>query len=172
MLAQFLRRFLFLTAISLMVVWVVSELAYRLIQGDTARPPKTIELVIPLGTAERIAAGEPPLEIPSEMIFVVGDTLLVVNQDRVEHTLGPVWVPAGSSASLRLDTANDYVYTCSFQPSQLQNITVKQSANWKSRLAALWYGTPPTVMFLLVYSLVMFPLKKKEALSSKRKTQT
>ena len=37
------------------------------------------------------------------MSFVVGDTLVVKNEDSVEHQLGPLWIPAGSSASMPLN---------------------------------------------------------------------
>jgi hypothetical protein len=154
----FLKRFLFLAAVSAVLVLGVSELAYRLQREDTSRAPKTVELIIPAGTAEQVAAGETAPSIPEEMIFVLGDTLLVRNEDSVDHQLGPLWIPVGKTASLLLDQASDYAYSCSFQPSQYMGLTVREAVTWKSRLAALWYGGPPTLMFLLVYSFVVRPL--------------
>src|SRR3990172_6984593 len=72
--------------------------ATQLFLGDLAeRPPQAIELTIPAGTAERVAAGEASPSIPSGLEFVVGDTLVVHNQDSVSHELGPIWVPAGGA---------------------------------------------------------------------------
>ncbi len=158
-LLPFLRRFIILLVFSLAVVWAFSEIAYRLTRPDTSRSPQIIELIIPAGTAELVKNGKASPTIPREMIFVLGDTLLVKNQDSVSHQLGPLWIPAGKSASLPLSQANDYAYSCSFQPSKILDITVRPAVTWVSRLGALWYGTPPTLMILLVYSFVLAPLR-------------
>ncbi len=57
---------------------------------ETARPPQEIVLTIPSGTADQVARGEQPPSIPENMVFVVGDTLVVKNDDTVDHKLGPV----------------------------------------------------------------------------------
>jgi hypothetical protein len=158
---SFARRFFALLLVSVAVVLLLSEGFYRLIHTDSERAPQTFEITIPAGTAERIAAGEPGPEIPNT-VFVVGDTLLVHNQDSVSHELGPIWLPPGTSGKLALGEANDFVYSCSFQSSQYLGLTVRQATTWTARLSALWYGTPPILMFLLVYSFVFFPLKKEE----------
>lgn len=155
----FLRRFLFLLAISAALILLISEVSYRLQREDISRDPTTIELVIPAGTAAKIAKGESPASIPEEMIFVVGDVLLVKNEDDQDHELGPLWIPAGKSASMVLEQESDFSYSCSFQPSRYFNLTVKSAITWSDRLAALWYGVPPTVMFLMVYSFVVKPFK-------------
>jgi len=155
----FLRRFFVLLLVSMVAVLFFSEGFYRLIRTDSERAPQTFEITIPLGTAENIAAGESGPEIPN-MVFVVGDTLLVHNQDRVSHELGPIWLPPGTSGSLALGEANDFIYNCSFQSTQYLGLTVRQATTWTARLSALWYGTPPILMFLLVYSFVLFPLKQ------------
>lgn len=156
------RRLLILSVISVIIVLGFSEFSYRLLQEDTSRGPTTIELVIPEGTSERVLSGEPVPTIPEEMIFVVGDTLLVKNDDIVDHQLGPLWIPSGSSSSLKMEQKNNYAYACSFQPTQYLGLTVKEAVTWKSRLGALGYAGLPTLMFLMVYSIVMFPLKPRE----------
>lgn len=163
----FLRRLLFLAVISSVVVLLISEIAFRLMREDTARAPETIELVIPVGTGERIAAGEDAPGIPDTMIFVVGDVLMVRNEDSMDHELGPLWIPAGKSASMSLDEKNDFAYSCSFKPTKYLGLTVKDAVTWKNRLGALWYGTPATTMLLLVYSLVIKPLKPLSQANSK-----
>jgi len=155
---SFFRRFFGLLIVSLLIVVVMSEGFYRLIRTDSERAPQTFEITIPAGTAERIAAGESGPEIPNT-VFVVGDTLLVHNLDSTSHELGPIWLPPGTSGSLALGEANDFVFSCSFQSTKFLGLTVRDATNWTSRLSALWYGTPPIWMFLLVYSFVLFPLK-------------
>jgi len=161
LLQAFLRRFFILLLVSVVVVLLVSEGFYRLIRNDSERAPRTIELTIPPGAAGRIAAGEPGPEIPN-MVFVRGDTLLVHNQDSSSHELGPIWLPPGASGSLVLGEANNYVYNCSFQSTRYLGLTVRAPVTWMARLSALWYGAPPLLMFLLVYSFVLFPLGKKD----------
>ena len=164
----FLRRFFGLLLVSLLFVLVMSEAFYFLIRNDSERAPQTFEITIPAGTAERIAAGQSGPEIPNT-VFVVGDTLTVHNLDSSSHELGPIWLPPGTSGSLTLGEANDFIFNCSFQSTQFLGLTVREATTWTSRLSALWYGTPPVWMFLLVYSFVLFPLKvgkgENEALS-------
>jgi hypothetical protein len=160
------RRIIVLLIISIALVLGFSELSYQIFREDLSRAPTTIELIIPEGTAQRIVMGEYISDIPDEMIFVVGDTLLVKNSDVVDHQLGPLWIPSGSSASLKMEQQNNFAYSCSFQSSQYLGLTVKEAITWKSRLGALGYAAPPTLMFLLVYSLVLFPLKPQESESS------
>ena len=112
----FVKRFIISFLISLAFVVLLSEVSFQFQKDKVARAPDIIELVIPSGTADRIAQGEPVPSIPAEMDFLTGDVLTVVNSDNVDHQLGPVWVPPGTSASLRLDQAEKFANSCSFQP--------------------------------------------------------
>jgi hypothetical protein len=154
-----LQRLAISLVLAMIIILGVSELVYRLQREDTSRPPQVVELLIPQGTGEKVANGEAMPGIPEEMIFVVGDTLLVRNEDQVDHELGPLWIPAGKTASLSLGKVNALAYSCSFQPSKYFGLTVKEATTWSSRLAALGYGVPPLAMFFLVYSFVLFPVK-------------
>jgi hypothetical protein len=158
------RRIFILFLISLGMVWVGSELAYKMIKDPSDRAPEVIELTIPDGTASRVEAGEPVPAIPEEMVFVVGDTLLIRNQDRIDHQLGPLWVPAGSNASLVMEEPERLAYSCSFQTSKYLDLDVKAATTLETRVAALALAVPPTTMFLFVYSLIIWPLttRKKE----------
>jgi hypothetical protein len=147
--------------ISIVLVWVGSEVAFYFIKENTDRLPEEIELVIPVGTAEKVAAGEPIPSIPEEMAFVLGDTLIVNNQDTVDHQLGPIWIPPRSKASLVLDAAERYAYSCSFQTSQYLGLNVTQPTTWKTRLVALGFTVPATTAFLFIYSLALWPLDSK-----------
>ena len=140
---------------------VISEISFRALRSNTDRDPKTVELVIPAGTSDRVASGEAVPEIPKNLIFMIGDTLLVHNEDNVNHQLGPIWVPAGSSASLVLDTAENYTYSCSFTPEQYLGLDVRQRVTASTRIQAVIAVGFPTTAMLAIYSFILFPLKSK-----------
>jgi hypothetical protein len=146
-------------AIGIMLAAGGSELAFRLQGNTSSRGPQTIELNIPAGTAQSVAQGESIL--PTSQTFVVGDTLLVHNQDSVTHTLGPLVIPSGSSASMKLDQAGNLDYTCSFQPSRYFGLDIQPPLNLTTRLEASLVAGIPLGIMLGVYSLVVFPLKSK-----------
>jgi hypothetical protein len=154
-------RLLLVTLIAFAFSLVFNEVTYSFQREATDRPPETIELVIPPGTAELVAAGQTPPEIPASLTFVVGDVLRVVNQDSVEHTLGPVYAPPGATASLSLDRADTYSYSCSFRAAKFLGIEVKAATDLQTRLVGLFFAAPTLAALMFVYSLVMFPIKDK-----------
>lgn len=160
-LRPYLQRLLLSLLIALFFVGLVNEIAHRLLKEDTDRPPQTLTLVIPAGTAQRVARGESQPAIPDSMSFVVGDTLEVVNQDTQSHELGPLFIPAGTTASLVMDSASSYTLGCSFQPSRYLDFDIQQPTTLASRLKALALATPPTLAFIYLYSFLVFPLKVK-----------
>jgi hypothetical protein len=153
------RRLIILALISILGVLLVSEVSYRLLREDHSRAPGVIQLVIPVGTAKRIAVGEDEPSIPEDMVFVVGDVLSVKNEDATDHQLGPLWIPAGKTASLPMGQVMNYVYSCSFKPSQYLGITVREPVTWTARVGAVALAAPPTLVLLFVYSLVARPIK-------------
>ncbi len=145
--------------IGLVMGAAISELSFIFLR-ETARAPKVIELVIPGGTAERVARGETPPTIPDSMAFVVGDTLLVKNDDSADHELGPLWIPAGSSATLSLDAVQSYAYACSFQPGKYFGLDVREALTPGTRIYGILYSGLPLGGLIALYALVM-PVKKK-----------
>lgn len=158
-LLPYLKRLLLVLAVSTSAVWLISEIGIRLQGESAARPPQTVELVIPAGTAAQVESGEDPPGIPDEVAFVLGDVLLVRNLDQVAHTLGPLLIPPGSSASMPLDQADNLALTCSFKPSQYLGLDIKPPTTLSTRLIALLFAVPPTAAMLYVYSLLAFPFK-------------
>ncbi|OGO65809.1 MAG: hypothetical protein A2030_04965 [Chloroflexi bacterium RBG_19FT_COMBO_50_10] len=155
-------RMSFFVVLGVVLAAIISEVAFRL-QGDTtSRDPQTIQLVIPPGTFEKVAQGQNVL--PAGQVFVVGDVLQVKNEDSVTQTLGPLVIPPGSSASMKLDQAGSLSYTCSFQPSQSYGIEVQQALTFGMRLQASLLAGLPLGVLLGVYSLVVKPLKPKTQL--------
>ncbi len=158
-----IRRGIIILAISFAFVFIFSESAYALTRSAQDRAPQDMILVIPLGTAEKVAAGEREPSLPEVMNFVIGDTLIVKNEDTVDHKLGPLFIPAGTSASLPLQAEMNMEYECSFQPTQFFGLTVRQQATFNFRFFAIAYATPATAIFIFVNSLAVSPLKKAES---------
>lgn len=157
-----IRRLVILFMIAIAFVWLFSEGAHLLQNEENDRAPKVIELVIPAGSAGQLAAGEQINILPEEMVFVVGDRLAVKNEDIVDHQLGPLWVPAGASASLLLDKPNKYQYECSFQTRRYLGLEVRPPTTWATRLTAVVIAAPTTAIFLFLYSILIWPLDRKQ----------
>jgi len=153
-------RILLFAVIGVVTAAVISEVSFYL-QGDTtSRDPQTIILVIPAGTAAKVAQGQTVL--PTGQTFVVGDTLQVKNEDSVTQTLGPLVIPPGSSASMKLDQVGSLSYKCSFQPTKYYGIEVQQGLTFGMRLEASLLAGLPLGVLLGIYSLVAKPLKPKD----------
>ncbi|KAA3643566.1 MAG: hypothetical protein DWQ07_23970 [Chloroflexi bacterium] len=159
-----INRFLLVLLVSLLLVVAISELGFRLqvLSGDTDRLPQDVVLVIPEGTAERVAQGEEVPAIPEEMTFVVGDVLVVRNEDSVGHELGPVLVAPGGTASLPMEQAEHFALACSFQPSRYLGLEVREASTLSVRILAIVYAVPPTLVMFFIYSLAIWPLRRDD----------
>jgi hypothetical protein len=157
---QTIKRIIYSLLLGLLLGVVISEIPFLFLQ-ETARPPEQITLVIPNGTAEQVQRGEQPPTIPENMVFVVGDTLTVKNEDSVDHKLGPLWIPKNSSAQLSLDQEESFVYECSFQPGKYLGLDVQEPLTMGTRFYGIIYAGLPLGVLIALYSLVM-PSKKKE----------
>jgi hypothetical protein len=156
-----IKRIIISILLGLFVATVTTELSYQVLKREN-RGPQQIELLIPAGTAQNVANGQAPPSIPDDMTFVVGDTLVVVNQDDVDHQLGPLWIPAGTSASLNLDTEENYIMECSFQPGQVLGMDVLEPVTLGTRLTGILFAGFPLGALLAVYSILLGSDKKKE----------
>jgi len=157
---QTIKRIIYSLLLGLLLGAVISEIPFLFLQ-ETARPPEQITLVIPNGTAEQVERGEQPPTIPENMVFVVGDTLTVKNEDSVDHKLGPLWIPKNSSAQLSLDQEESLAYECSFQPGKYLGLDVQEPLTIGTRVYGIIYAGLPLGVLIALYSLVM-PSKKKE----------
>lgn len=155
-----IKRLLISLFLGLLIGVMVSEVPFLFLR-ETARPPRDIVLTIPVGTAEQVARGEQPPSIPENMTFVVGDRLVVNNEDAVDHKLGPLWIPANSSAQLSLDQEENLAFECSFQPGNYFGLDVRQPLTPRTRLFGIFYVAVPMMILIALYSLVI-PPKKKE----------
>ena len=157
-----LVRILISLAVGLGLGTILSELAFHFQANTTSRPPETVDLVIPPGTSAKVAQGVS--DVPQDMVIVVGDTLLVHNQDSVAHSLGPLFIPAGSSASLTLTNVGNLAYTCSFEPTKYFGLDVQGALTVWIRLEGVMIAGVPMGALLGLYSLIVWPLKKPSVL--------
>lgn len=161
---DFLIRSAIGITIGVVFAWILSEGSYLLLPNktDADREAQEVELVIPYGTAEQVEAGVYNRSLPLDMTFVEGDILIVKNEDRVAHQLGPIWVPAQTSGVLELNQANNYTFECTFQPTNYLGIDVRPRANVNTKIQGILAIALPTGMMLAVYSYLL-PTKKKSA---------
>jgi hypothetical protein len=160
--ADFLLRAAVGVAIGVVFGWLLSEGSYALTPGKQSadRQPQQVELIIPYGTAKQVQEGVYNRSIPTDMTFVQGDVLIVRNEDEVPHQLGPLWVPANTSSALKLDTANEYSYECTFQPTKFMGLDVRPYVTTSTRVQGVLAIGLPTGMMLALYSY-MLPGRKK-----------
>ncbi len=163
MTARILKRIAVSMLISLVIGAGISEASFYFLHSGQSRPPKVVELDIPPGTADRIANGEGAPSLPSSMTFVVGDTLLVKNEDAVVQQLGPLVIPAGAQASMKLDSEQNYVVTCSFQPSKYLGLNVLPPVTLATRMVGILQTGLNLGFVVTIYSLFAIPLTKKVA---------
>ncbi len=100
-----------------LLIGVISVVSWITVGGGVLRPPQRIEFVIPQGTAQRVQAGEAVPSIPAKSVFVIGDVLVIRNEDVANHQLGPFWIPAKSTLSVPLNQAQSFSYLCTIHPS-------------------------------------------------------
>jgi hypothetical protein len=154
------KRLLISLVIGLAIGVAISEIPFIFLQ-ETARPPQEIVLTIPRGTAEQVARGEQPPTIPTDMIFVVGDVLVVKNDDAVDHKLGPLWIPAGTSAQLPLGQEENFAFECSFQPGNYFGLDVREALTLGTRIYGILFAGLPLGVLIALYSFIL-PVKKNE----------
>jgi hypothetical protein len=154
------KRILVSLLIGLLMGALISEIPFLLLQ-ETARPPQDILLTIPAGASEQVARGEQPPSIPENMAFVVGDVLVVENKDTVDHKLGPLWIPANSSARLPLNREESLAFECTFQSDNYLGLDVHQPLTVGTRIYGIISVGLPMAILVALYSLVM-PARKKE----------
>jgi len=158
----FIQRFVISIVLGILIAIGINESTFLFLKSAAGRGPQRIELVVPSGTADRIAKGEANPSIPTNMVFVAGDTLVVKNQDSVDHRLGPLFIPSGTSASLVLNEANNYAFQCSFQPSKVFGLDVQEPVTSGTRLYGILLAGIPLGLMFGIYSLVIWPLKQNQ----------
>lgn len=140
---------------------LMTEAAYFFLKTEN-REPTIIEIQIPFGTAQSMRDGNAPEILSKDMRFVVGDTLRVINNDDENHQLGPLYIPANSSASLKLDSEENLIVECSFQSTKYVGLTVQEPVTWWTRVRGYFFSGFPLGMLFAVYSGLIVSKKKNQ----------
>jgi hypothetical protein len=77
--------------------------------------------------------------------------LVVRNEDIASHQLGPLWVPAGSSASLNFDSVQSYAFRCSFLTAKYMGLDVHSPVTWWTRVVGILSAGVPLGMLIALY---------------------
>ena len=78
---------------------------------------RTHTFVVPLGTADRVAAGEDVTVIPDDLRLRMSDRLVVINEDSTTHRIASIVVGAGERVETRVSEAVTLTGFCSLHPS-------------------------------------------------------
>ena len=141
----------------------MTEVSYRIQTRSEDRSQTQITLVIPRGTADLVKQGQPQPSIPGDLVFFVGDTLIVKNNDVVDHQLGPLFIPKGTSASLTFNQAGNLAYTCTFFPEKYLGLEVKKPLTLYTRvIGILEAGVPMGILIALYVVFAIRPGLAKE----------
>jgi len=156
------RKLFFRLVLSLGIAFlfglIVSEISFNALTKNTERESQIFEILIPPNTAQRVEMGYPIPSIPEEMIFFEGDKIIVTNDDTVSHQLGPIWVPAGSSGTLTLDSPKSYSLACTFQPSKVMGLEVRPRLTNNIRFQGILAIGLPSGILIWLFSIVIFPI--------------
>lgn len=161
----FVKRMVISMAAGLLIGLILSEVTF-LFLGQTARPPKTITVIVPAGTAELVARGEQPPSLPQDMTFVTGDVLVIDNQDTVDHQLGPLWIPAGTSGHLVLGEPESLAMECSFQANNYIGLDIHDPLTLYTRIYGILFAGLPMGILIAVYAAIIPARKDKRDESS------
>ena len=129
-----------------MAVFLVCLVALWIFAGP-GRAPERREIVIPAGTADLIAVGENPLDLPSNWSFRSGDVLILDNRDDVGHYVGAWFSPYGEVTEITV-TASATVF-CTLHPAgQIYIDVTPRRTDWM-------LAVPPTLLIGPAFGLVL-----------------
>jgi plastocyanin len=105
---------------------VAVALAGMALTGCAADPqPQTVEIVVPAGTQDRLAAGEEVVVMPARLELRVGDTLFIRNEDDVVQSVGPYSVQPGGEMQLTYGAPGTYEGYCPLSEGERYQIVVE-----------------------------------------------
>ena len=111
------------------------------------RAPSRRDLVIPAGTAELIANGGNPLDLPANWSFRSGDVLVLDNRDRADHFIGAWFAPYDRVTEVTLEAS--VTVLCSLHPDGVISIDVTpRRTDWA-------LAVPPTLMIGPAFGLTL-----------------
>lgn|GEM_PF-166083 len=127
-------------------VFLVCLVALWIFAGP-GRTPERREIVIPAGTADLIAAGQNPLDLPANWSFRSGDVLVLDNRDDVGHYVGAWFSPYGEVTEITV-TASATVF-CTLHPAgQIYIDVTPRRTDWTLAIS-------PTLLIGPAFGLVL-----------------
>jgi hypothetical protein len=111
--------------VAVAVVAVVGVVAFVLLSLGTRKPDGfDYVVIVPEGTAARVANGEAVELMPHNVKLRVYDRLVIDNRDTAVHTIGPFVVRPGERFAYGFDEPGRYVGGCTVDPSGTITISV------------------------------------------------
>jgi hypothetical protein len=83
-----------------------------------------VEIVVPVGTQDRLDRGEVVSVMPAKLEFRVGDTLRIRNDDRADQYVGPYFVKAGKEFELQFGAPGRYEGLCDLSGGSSYEIVI------------------------------------------------
>lgn len=154
-------RILVSLVIGILFAVLINEVSFLFMGSGSTRPAQKTQIVIPAGTQQLINSGHAQSIFPDDLNFVIGDELVITNQDSVDHTFGNVFIPKGTSATVVFNSANSFAYECSFEPKKVLGFEVREPLTTSTRLFGILVAGVPLGVMLYIYSLAASPIKDK-----------
>lgn len=111
---------------TLLLIACGSDRSGPLIESDPGATEADYDYLIPDGTAERIAGGEPVEILPAALDVTVGEVIRIVNEDEEGHFVGIFFVGAGETVTQRFASPGEFVGNCTVHPSGQLTLTVRE----------------------------------------------
>lgn len=109
------RRVGSLVAAAVLVGTAVAIVAFVALGDD--RESVDHRFVIPAGTADRVASGEPVEILPARLELHVGDTVTLVNEDDAVQRTGFLTAEPHETVSYRFGQVGTFTSECTLHPS-------------------------------------------------------
>lgn len=132
-------------AVVLFLSWGLS-LAWWAIFEPIGAEARTTNLVIPFGTAQAVARGEPPPFIPNSLTIGRNGRVRVINEDEVAHRIGAWTIPPGGSAVIEPAESGEGI-SCTITASGTMPVFLDRRPPITSTvLPALLLGVPSAII--------------------------
>jgi plastocyanin len=115
-----------LVALAMTMTACGSDRSGALVEEDDTATSFDYDYLIPLGTGDRISAGDPVDILPAELTVRVGEFIRIVNEDDEGHFVGIFFVGAGETVTQRFASAGEFVGACSVHPSGQLTLEVRE----------------------------------------------
>ncbi|MCC6381521.1 MAG: hypothetical protein IT304_03385 [Dehalococcoidia bacterium] len=129
----------------LAVAWALTFIWWLLLEPIN-RENRTVELVIPRGTAVAVAEGRVAPLVPERLVLGPNLALRVRNEDDVAHRIAGKELPAGATALVKADGGNQF--SCTIHPAGSVGYSIDSRPNILATvLPSVVLGLPFGIIF-------------------------